>query len=33
MRYIVSTIPHFAMHLNMLEKGLEIQIDFESHQF
>ena len=32
-RYIVSTIPYFAMYLNMLENGLEFQIDFESHKF
>ena len=31
--YIVSTIPHFTMYLNMPEKGLEIQIDFETQQF
>ena len=31
--YIESTIPHFAMYLNMPQKGLEFQIDFESQQF
>ena len=29
----MSTIPHFAMHYHILEKGLEFQIDFESHKF
>jgi len=33
MRYIVSTVPHFAMYFYMPEKGLEFQIDFESQQF
>ena len=32
-RYIVSIIPHFAMYVNMPEKGLEFQIDFHSQQF
>ena len=32
-RYIVSIIPHFAMYLNMPEKGLKFQIDFHSHKF
>jgi len=32
-RYIVSTIPRFAMYFHMPEKGLEFQIDFHSHKF
>ena len=31
--YIVLTIPYFVMDSHVPEKGLEIQIDFESQQF
>jgi len=29
----VSTIPHFALHSHVAEKGQEFQVDFESQQF